>query len=189
MATKSDVEAFDTTIGGKYEPLGEHLSPETERYVQGQEVAELNAPMRFSMDDLASLDSIDDVMALADAHNIPVLESTNVFAGGFVNVENKEVLIGVPLIIIHWEFFYSSKFNCDGVAVWAVTERPIAYPGGTGKKVIFTDLSTGICAELKTRTKVAGIDFIRFPNGISSNTYTKELPDGSTTEATTYRLS
>jgi hypothetical protein len=172
------------------EPLGEYLSPGTEAYVRSVEVSELNLPMPFSLEDLANISSIDDAETLLTANDVKILDSTNVFAGGFVNVDDKAVLVGMGMLIIHYEFFFSKKFNCEGVALWAVTERPVPIPGGMSNKVIITDLSTGIRDEFMGRIRAVGrFDGIRLAKGLSSNTYMAQLPDGSETEATTYRLS
>lgn len=171
----------DETAGGEYEPLAEYnVEPEAE-------IRELNRDNPFN---LKELDQINDVAELVEAlrsRGIAIRTSASVFAGGYVHVE-KEHLINVPLVIFHAEFFRSRRHNCDGVACYAMTERDVAYPGGVTRKIVFTDMSSGIFQQMRTEAEVnGGIDAIICPNGLEANTYTTEI-NGQDIEATTYRI-
>lgn len=176
----------DETIGGEYEPLGEYTGT-TDR-VTDVSIKDLNEDMPFDLETLDKLESMEDLVRLVMDTGKEVVDSRRIFAGGFVPCD-KASLVNVPMMIIHWEFFYSKRFGCNGVAVHAMTERPIDVPGGKSKKVVFTDTSSGVFSQLHTRSQSVGhMDFIMCPTGLDANTYMTTDSNGDEIESTTYRI-
>lgn len=172
----------DETAGGEYEPLADYDVEEDAA------IKALNRVMPLSLRELDHINDIAELTAALRANGVAIRTSASVFAGGYVHVE-KEQLINVPLVIFHAEFFYSKRWGCDGVALYAMTERDVAYQGGTTRKVVFTDMSTGLFEQMRTEAQLNdGIDAIICPNGLDSSTYPKEFPDGTTKEVTTFRI-
>ena len=100
-----------------------------------------NGP-RFTDDQLAEIQSFNDLSALFDAEGVTV-DSLEDYGTGFEVVESKDQLIGKPFIILEW------RFN-DGdygvfVSALLVTED--------NRKMILNDGSSGIRAQLESVTK------------------------------------
>jgi len=111
----------------------------------GSEVKEafgVNNGPRFTDDQLADIQSFNDLQALFEAEGT-VVDSFEDYGTGFDVVDSKDQLIGKPFIILEW------RFN-DGdygvfVSCLVVTED--------NRKMILNDGSSGIRAQLESVTK------------------------------------
>jgi hypothetical protein len=131
-----------------------------EEPVTGSVVAEVwkNAPSPFSTEQLAKLDSVNDVMALMEETYGGTISAheTEYLGDGFrlAKEEDKRRLCGVPLLFIEWRFNES-----DYGDVPYVSAKAIQFDGDTGKvtgKWILNDGSTGVATQLREFTVKTG---------------------------------
>lgn len=108
-------------------------------------------------DALASIKSFDDAVALLNAQfGTESAESISDYGTGFTLITDKNVLIGIPFLIVQWRFNegdYSSEF----VSAELVTQA--------GDKIILNDGSTGIYRQLR------GVTDQRIKAGKTANAY------------------
>ena len=145
-----------------------------------------NAPRLFDDETLSGIKSFADAWDMAQS--LGGTQSISDFGTGFVVVESKDQLIGVPLMILEWRF-NPGEFGMFASAT-AVTED--------GRKVIINDGSTGIRAQLEMVTaqrKTAGVaedrlqTFLACPKGVRASRYEfADANDGKVKSATTYYL-
>lgn len=93
-----------------------------------------------------------------------------------IGKDNKEALIGVPMLIIGYTFKEDEKYDKNG-RIWAQVHALL--PGN--QPAVITDGSTGICAQLQAR-EAAGRPQRHFvPKGLRLSQYTNEhTNDGRT---------
>jgi hypothetical protein len=137
-------------------------------------------------DSLSSIKSLDDAFKVLEAAGLVPVEVKEL-GTGFEVLENKSLLVGVPMLIMAMSFHSSEKFGTDGefVTLHIVTEK--------GDKWIVNDGSTGIYAQAK-RYSEKGIRSIICRKGLTQSDYKTEVPNAKTGEletinATTFYLS
>lgn len=97
----------------------------------------------ITADEYSNIDSMDAAIALLESKGITVVEAADEIGDGFALIEDKNTLIGIPLLILSWNINagdYSSTF---------VSVRAIARFGRSeDTKVVFNDGGTGIREQL-----------------------------------------
>lgn len=108
-----------------------------------------------------------------------VIDANEEIGTGFQILDNKDILCGVPFLIIKWEFHDSKKYKRDGepsgfVSAFVVTENDERY--------VLNDGGTGICKQLldlSSRMKRYGGLLVR--HGLKRSDYdTEEFGEGTT---------
>lgn len=130
------------------------------------EVMHDNKPSVFTEDDYRNVQSFEDAAALL-GDSVDVAEQ--VLGDGFALLEDKDTLIGVPVILMEWSF-NAGDFG-DFVSVRLVAKD--------GRKLIMNDGSTGIMAQLRSYTERTGrYHGLAVRRGLRRSDYT--FPDPTT---------
>lgn len=138
-------------------------------------------PNRISDEELSNIKSFDDAMALAEQYHGAVLPADEVLGNGFTVISDKNVLVGVPMILLEWRFNDGDQGKFVSVSAVARTELGM-------KKVIVNDGSTGIMAQLSAYTNKTGKDGgLVVKKGLRRSDYVADTPEGPK-NATTYYL-
>jgi hypothetical protein len=138
--------------------------------ITGKELIPLDASER----ELTSWEEVES--ALADPDTL-VLDDYRL-------LEDKRALIGVPFFINNWRFQPS---DTGGYVIVRCVARLPENP--QGQKIVFTDGSTGIYAQLEKITKTTGKQSrMMVRHGLNMSEYDKELDDGTHTRAKTFYL-
>jgi len=111
--------------------------------------------------------------AVNSQHTTTLEESGNV-------VQDKDLLIGVPMLIVETRFTISKQFGSPFVSVTAMLK--------TGEVIIFNDGSTGICKQLDG-IEVSPEKPLHVPGGLRRSDYEVEGPNKTMIKASTYYLS
>lgn len=129
--------------------------------------------------ELASLNSIDDYLELTRDKGVVLDDATKVMGDGFVFVEDKNRLVGVPFVVVKFDFGVDKNDNRYAL-VWLITE-------GNDKFRIY-DASTGILKQLteyaEKTTKYTGL---LCKSGLTRSDYEVEV-NGKKQTAVTYYL-
>lgn len=140
---------------------------------------------RFKTEDLAEINSFEDLHKIAASLGEEIVDSSDV-GSGFVVVD-KDRLVNRRLMILDWKESFGGKFGNAFMSVNAMLEHPINVEGRQVVKVVFTDGSSGIAAALRAFSKKYGrTGFIDCPNGLRASTYTTQDENGRDVESTTY---
>lgn len=104
-------------------------------------------------------------MRLASQLHGDVVNAAEVLGNGFTNADDKGRYVGVPLLVISWEFQDSDvKANAQYAVLFCMTKQ--------GEKIVITDGSTGIYQQLREYTARTGINGgLIMPNGLSESNY------------------
>lgn len=99
--------------------------------------------------DLKALSTFTDAYRLLGTLGVDVHDANVEVGTGFKLTKNKDMLLGIPFIMVEWDFYDGDFVNPDSdanefVAITLVTED--------GGKYIITDGSTGLCQELRDYT-------------------------------------
>lgn len=95
-------------------------------------------------------------------------------------VQDKDLLIGVPMLIVETRFTISKQYGTPFVSVTAMLK--------TGEVIIFNDGSTGICKQLDG-IEVSPEKPLHVPGGLRRSDYDVEGPNKTMIKASTYYLS
>ena len=103
-------------------------------------------PTTFSEDALREIVSFDDAYRLTLEYQGEIVEADQVLGDGFsvLKQEDKARLVGVPLILMEWDF-YPGDFGSEFVAVRIAARNQ----DGTTGKYVLNDGSTGIAVMLR----------------------------------------
>ena len=115
------------------------VRPATDTASGGGEISTKKPETPFTTEDYAGIESFDDAMALVEQKMGGVVIDSIDLGDGFSVVENKDTLLGTPLLILAVHF--SEGDHGEFASCRAVTED--------GRKVVINDGSTGIFAQLK----------------------------------------
>lgn len=105
-----------------------------------------------------------------------VINASDILGDGAEFIEDKNVLVKVPFLILDWKFITDEKSGREYVNVLIM--------GVDGTKGRFNDGSTGVYAQLKQVSEQVGKVGIECKHGLRRSDYTKE----GVGEATTYYL-
>lgn len=94
----------------------------------------------FDTADLRSLSSFDDAMRLFQDAGIPVADAAEAIGDGFEMLEDKDILVKQPFIMIQWAFT-PGDFGEEYLIARVMT--------ADGKKFVVTDGSTGLCRQVR----------------------------------------
>jgi hypothetical protein len=135
----------------------------------------------FDADALAGITSFDDALALATetlgADNI--VRADEEIGDGFILLEKKDSLIGVPLMFLGWDF-HMGDFG-EFVSAKVVTKD--------GRKIILNDGSSGLYKQLaEYSAKKKRMGGLLVPNGLRKSDYEYEDEKGEKRPATTYYI-
>jgi hypothetical protein len=139
-------------------------------------------------DDYAELTSFDDAFRLA-TETFGGVVSAEELGDGFSVLTNKDVLEGVPLILLRWDFRVSDEVmrkNSSGDEVPAeyVSCRVMTQDG---RKFIINDGSTGMYQQLVDFTnKHERQGGMYVPKGLHKSEYWAETPEGKKRASTFY---
>lgn len=109
-----------------------------------------------------------------------VVDASDVVGDGADFIKDKNLLVGVPFLVLEWKFVVDEKTNREYVNVHIM--------GGDGRRARFNDGSTGVYAQLKKVSDEMGVMGIQVKGGLRRSDYVKDMKDGSRTDATTYYL-
>jgi hypothetical protein len=138
--------------------------------------------------DYAELTSFDDAFNLL-TQTFGDVVSAEELGDGFSVLDNKDVLEGVPLILLRWDFRVSEevtrKLESGGeVPAEYVSARVMTRDG---RKFIVNDGSTGLYKQLVDFTnKTERQGGLYVPHGLRKSEYWVETPDGKKRAATFY---
>lgn len=139
----------------------------------------------FNDADLSSIKSMDD--ALKALGSVTEIEDYNDYGSGFDVIEDKDLLKGVPFVIIEWRFSHSKQFDQEFVSALVMDEND--------RKSVVNDGSTGIYAQLRAVTDKRIKDNRPYPqaglicrSGLRRSDYEVEDDKGKTIAATTYYI-
>lgn len=110
-----------------------------------------------------------------------VVDASDVVGDGADFIKDKNLLVGVPFLVLEWKFVVDEKTNREYVNVHIM--------GGDGRRARFNDGSTGVYAQLKKVSDEMGVMGIQVKAGLRRSDYVKDMADGSRNDATTYYLS
>lgn len=129
-------------------------------------------PTRFDPNDLRSLVTFEDATRLLTEAFGEIADATTEIGDGFTMLDDKDTLINVPLILLHWTFA-PGDFGKEFVIARAMTDR--------GDKVILTDGGTGLSVQLSEYTKRTGKNGgLLCPRGLRKSDYVNEFGAGTT---------
>lgn len=110
-----------------------------------------------------------------------VVDASDVVGDGADFIKDKDVLVGIPFLVLEWKFIVDEKTKREYVNVHIM--------GADGRRARFNDGSTGICAQLKKTSAELGVIGISVKGGLRRSDYVKQLSDGTMSDAATYYLS
>lgn len=138
-----------------------------------------------SDDALANITSFDDALAVInDVFGGSVVEADKALGTGFALLDDKNRLIGVPLVAVKIDF-HKSELSAEGefVSLHVVTQD--------GRKFIVNDGSSGIFAQIKElwsrKPELQGLPLM-VRRGLRRSDYTYMDETGKAKPATTYYL-
>lgn len=111
------------------------------------------AAVLLDVTNLRGIDSLEDALALLDSQGIDIHDAADEIGTGFTVLDDKNKLIGVPFLILAFDFHDSDKKREDGqlakfVSMTIVTKAPILVGEELFRKFIVNDGGTGIYAQL-----------------------------------------
>lgn len=109
-----------------------------------------------------------------------VAKASDVLGDGSEFLSDKNVLVGVPFLVLDWHFIVDEKTNNEYVNVLIM--------GVDGSKARFNDGGTGVHDQLKKVSEEIGKIGIDVKNGLRRSDYETEV-NGKTQKATTYYFS
>jgi hypothetical protein len=127
--------------------------------------------------DWGKISSPQDARIALENAGVPVFNSNQILGDGADFIKDKNVLVGVPFLVLDWHFIVDDKTQREYANVLVMN--------GQGDKARFNDGSTGVYAQLKKVTEEYGKVAISCKFGLRKSEYTTD--DGS--PATTYYLS
>lgn len=129
-------------------------------------------PTRFDPNDLRSLVSFEDAKRLLTEAFGEIADATTEIGDGFTMLDDKDALLNVPLILVHWTFA-PGDYGKEFVVARAMTER--------GDKYIITDGGTGLAVQLSEYTKRTGKNGgLLVERGLRKSDYVNEFGAGTT---------
>jgi hypothetical protein len=145
----------------------------------------------LSESDLRDITDVQSAMdILTKTLGVNVIEAREELGDGFEFIENKEILVGIPVLFVKWETHYSTSYTRDkeplrSVQAWVVFER-----GGQPRKARFVDFSTGVCQQLWEYTDRTGRQAgLAAPLGLRKSEFMYTDPSsGEQSAATTYYI-
>lgn len=98
----------------------------------------------FTEDEYRDITSMDDAIALfQEKMGAEIVDASEEIGDGFTLIEDKDKLVGVPLLLLSW------NFNAGDFSQTFVSVRAIArFTAGGDAKVVFNDGGTGIREQL-----------------------------------------
>lgn len=147
----------------------------------------------MSTSELHEISSMDDAIRLLQTINpdTEIVEAREVIGDGFDYLDNKDPLIGRPVLFLQWQCSRSPSFTdkegnpLKTVQAWVVFER-----GGEIRKVRISDFSTGICEQLWDYTTRTGRSTgLAAPKGLRKSEFPYTDPStGQKSVAATYYI-
>lgn len=120
----------------------------------------------FSHEELAGMESFDQVMALIKARDMTLVTEVPDIGDGFKEIDKAE-LVGVTCVLIHWEFRLGDVVNDDGEKTEYAGVRGMTTDG---RKFYFSDGSTlGVAKQLRDITTQFGEAVtVALPRGLAT---------------------
>lgn len=131
----------------------------------------------FAADDLRNIESFDDALKLMQAAGVEIEDASDAIGDGFVLVDDKSTLVGIPLVFLTWSESTGEQGDYTVARVVAKMAN-----GTVGKFVVVDGSSTGIHEQLKQYSasrggKVGGLTTF---GGLRKSDYEVELPNEKT---------
>jgi hypothetical protein len=137
----------------------------------------------YDTDALLSIDSFDAALSLVQQQLGGIVSAETLGDGFAVLSKNKDVLCGVPVLFMSWDF-NAGDFG-EFVSVRAIARRE----GGALTKVILNDGSTGIYKQLRDFTKQTGkLGGLVARQGLRRSDYDYDDGSGQLKPASTYYI-
>lgn len=146
--------------------------------------AETQRGILSTVDDetLSKINSWEDALALLQSHGVEVTDITD-YGDGFVGVE-KDTLVNIPMVVLDYTISYNGEYKDDsGNVMPFVVVRAFT---SDGRKVRFTDGSTGLCKQVLGFAKRGVKGGIRCPKGLTVSEYDYIDEKGKHTPAKTF---
>jgi len=169
-------------------PIEEPVAEVDPRYQPGGSLDTTKAPRLWTEDELASMDSIDDLKRMVAEKGVTTASITS-FGNGYAVLEDKAVLVKRHFYIVDW------RFNTGDMGEFVTMQVLAETTEGTTEKLIVNDGSTGIRDQLHRIQNANGGQtcVLDVPRGLVKSDYKTFIPDGKSGEkeisATTYYLS
>lgn len=107
----------------------------------------------FTEDEYRDIQTMDDAIALfQEKMGAEVVDASEEIGDGFALIEDKDKLVGVPLLLLTWNFNASDRGPKPFVSVRAIAR----FTAGGDAKVVFNDGGTGIREQLEKFTDKGG---------------------------------
>ena len=166
---------------------GLNLTPtEGEREQKRRDLARELGGEIATLDEVGEGESWDEVAELfAD----PERAAGTVTLDDYQKLDDKSLLINVPFYVNRWWFTDSDEYGREGsfAVMHCITSRPIRMPTGDTSKVVVTDGSTGIYAQLRKITAKTGQSAkLMVRNGLRVSKYTADTDEGPKAAETFY---
>lgn len=142
---------------------------------------EISVP-QYRDSDLQQINTFDDALALIQEQfgQGGVISADEVLGNGFALLTNKDHLVGVPFILMKWQF-NQGKYQDDFCTALVVTSQ--------NGKYIVNDGGSGLCKQLREYTNTTGRQGgMVARKGLTRSDYTYEDEKGNDVPASTYYI-
>lgn len=157
-------------------------SKSSEAATTSEETAVAVAIPQYRDSDLQQISSFDDALALIQEQygQGGVISASDVLGNGFALLSNKDHLVGVPFLIMKWQF-NPGKYAEDFCTALVVTVN--------NQKYIVNDGGQGLCKQLREYTAQSGRQGgMVVQKGLTRSDYTYTDSDGEERPASTYYI-
>lgn len=122
--------------------------------------------VQFTEDEYRDIQTMDDAIALfQDRTGASVVDASEEIGDGFYLIEDKDKLVGVPMLLLSWSFNASDRSTKPFVSVRAIAR----FGPRNDEKVVFNDGGTGIRDQLDKFKGTMGGVFV--PHGLRKSEY------------------
>lgn len=146
----------------------------------------------MSVSELHDIASMDDAVAyFRQVTGEDVVEAREEIGDGFDYLDNKDLLVGRPLLFLQWENRFSATFtDKDGQPLRVIQAWVVVSVKDGIRKVRISDFSTGICQQLWEYTERKGrAGGLAAPKGLRKSEFPYVDPDtGARSVAATYYI-
>jgi hypothetical protein len=152
----------------------------------GGQVAVVKA--NFTDMELRNITTFEQAIALLDDAGHTITSADEELGNGFTLINDKANLVGIPLLLLSWNFNHGESAKGEGfVSVYCMARLPgVSQPA----KLIFNDGGTGIYRTLRDYSNATGKTAgLMVKKGLDRSDYTFVDDKGEEASATTYYLS
>jgi hypothetical protein len=112
----------------------------------------------WSVEDLQKVDDFDAVLAMVEEAYGDVVDATAELGDGFrvLTREEKERMVGIPLVLMHWKFSESDYQRPDTDSYFVIVRCAAKHRNAPMGKYVITDGGTGLARQLLEYTQRTG---------------------------------